>query len=297
MSLAPFVHIGTGVHPTVDRESLMRCYPDLPLDVWNISSASDLIGWEKGRTGYKIEDTSAVPCDLFIWGVGEPPDRRLTRVGGVPWLPRRTPWPAIDDVVTTFLCQFDLRDSRDLIGQRVSGDLPGDLLLVFVADESAPLTGDAQEMRFVWVSAEETDIVTAADVPKPTHQFDFVTAWGVRYRTADIPSKWKEAYEISDDAPSGRCWMLPVLWGTKIGGVPYNSQENHTEPPPGYLCQLISIQASETRWPWVDRELPLQNFGDNGIYEDKNSLMIGDMGELTLFLHNDGSVSAEGACG
>ncbi len=297
MTLAPFVRIGTGIHPTVDRESLMRCYPDLPVDVWNISSASDLIGWEKGRTLYKIEDDCAVPCDVFVWGVGEPPDRRLTRVGGVPWLPRRTPWPVIGDVVTTFLCQFDFRDSRDLRGQRVSGALPGDLLLVFVADDSAALSGDDQAMRFVWVSAEETDIVTAAEVPKPSCPFNFVTAWGVRYRTADIPSKWEEAYEIPEDAAGGRCWSLPVLWGSKIGGVPYNSQENQTEQPPDYLCQLVSIQASNTRWPWVDREAPLQDFGSDGIHEDKNCLMIGDMGEVTFFLRDDGSVTVQSACG
>jgi hypothetical protein len=293
MAFAPFVRIGTGVHPTIDRESLMRCYPDVPDDVWNISSASDLIGWEKMRDRYTIEAVDAVPCDLFVWGVGEPPDRRLTRVGGVPWLSRKTPWPVIGNVVTTFLCQFDFRDSRDLRGQRAGGHLPGDLLLVFVADESAALSGDHRKMRFVWVSAEETDIVTAADVPKPTHPFDFVTAWGVRYRTADVPSKWEEAYTIPDE----KYWCLPVLWGTKIGGVPYNSQDNLAEPPPEYLCQLTSIQASTMRWPWVDREAPLHDFGDDGIYTDKNSLMIGDMGELTLFLHEDGSVTAESECG
>jgi len=275
----------------------MRHYADLSVDVWNVSSASDLVGWEKGRTVYKIEDSSAVPCDLFVWGVGESPDRRLTRVGGVPWLPRRTPWPVIGDVVTTFLCQFDFRDSRDLKGQRVSGHLPGDLLLVFVADDNTALSGDDQQMRFVWVSAEETDIVTAADIPKATYPFDFVTTWGVRYRTADVPAKWDDAYEIPDDAGGGRCWSLPVLWGTKIGGVPYNSQENQTEPPPDYLCQLVSIQASATKWPWVDREAHLQDYGVDGRCEDKNCLMIGDMGELTLFLHDDGSVTADSACG
>lgn len=71
MKLAPFVRIGSGAHPTIDLESLMGYYSDLPANVWNVSSSSDLVGWEKGRTLYKIRDSSAVQFDLFVWGVGE----------------------------------------------------------------------------------------------------------------------------------------------------------------------------------------------------------------------------------
>jgi hypothetical protein len=298
MKLAPFMRTEAGVHPSINLDALMHCYPDLPIDVSNIGSASDLIGWERLRHRHQLRDVAAVPCDLFVWGTGEPPDRRLTRVGGVPWLPKRMRWPVIRGVVTTFLCQFDFRDSRDLKGQRAADPLPGDLLLVFVADEYSALSANNKKMRFLWVSAEETDVISAADVPTPTSPFDFVTAWGVRYRTEDVPSKWERAYEISDAVGDGRCWKLPVLWGTKIGGVPYNSQHNHREVPPDYLCQLVSIQASLNRWPWVDREEPLSiDFGDDGIYADKNCLMIGDVGELTLFLRDDGTVTVDSACG
>ncbi len=299
MKLAPFVQTGNGVHPTIDFESLARCYPDLPLDVWNISSASDLISWEIMRDRYEIKDPLAVPCDLFVWGIGEPPDGRLTRVGGVPWLPKKTPWPVVRGVVTTFLCQFDFRDSRDLKGQRAGGPLPGDLLLVFVTHEDAILAGDEQEMRFVWVSADETDVVTAADIPAPTHPFrEFVATWGVRYRTYDAPTKWDQAFDIRDKQARGRSWSLPVLWGTKIGGVPYNSQQIQRKTPPNYLCQLTSIQASHIQWPWVNQEEPLSTDPrENSIYAGKNCLMIGDMGELTLFLHDDGTITTDSACG
>jgi len=290
MQLAPFVRTGSGVHPTIDFAALHRCYPDLPPDVWNITSASDLIAWEVMRERYGIQDPNAVPCDLFVWGTGEPPDRRLTRVGGVPWLPKRIAWPVIGDVITTFLCQFDFRDSRDLKGQRVAGRLPGDLLLVFVAEEESVFRGDERQMRFVWVSANEMDVYTAADMPEPTAGFKFVTAWGARYRTSDVPTKREQAYKIHED----EYWKLPVLQGTKIGGVPYHSQENFDEVPPEYLCQLVSIQASaDTKWPWIDREAPLTDFGDDGIHSHKNDLMIGDMGELTFYLADDGRVTID----
>ena len=298
MPLAPFVDSESGVHPTIDLERLRNHYKDLPVDVWNITSASDLLGWEAMRVQFGITAPDAVPCDLFVWGIGEPPDRRLTRVGGMPWLPKAIPWPTFGGKAATFLCQFDFRDSKDLTGQLAGKTLPGDLLLVFVAGEYSALTGDENELQFVWVSAEETEIHTDNDVPDPAHPFEFVTAWGVRYRGEDVPSQWDKAYDIPDEAASGRLWALPVLWGTKIGGVPYHSQENHYEVPSDYLCQLVSIQASNTTWPWVNQESPLpEGFGDDGIYGDKQHLMIGDMGELTLFLRDDGTVTVDSACG
>ena len=298
MTLAPFVRTGNGVHPVVDLEQLRAHYLNLPADVWNIGSASDLLGWENMRAKFGIADPDAVPCDVFVWGIGEPPDRRLTRVGGVPWLPKSTPWPTFGNTVATFLCQFDFRDSKDLHGQLAGQSLPGDLLLVFVAGEYSALTGDDEELEFLWVSADENDVYTQTDVPAGAQSFDFVTAWGARFRSKDIHSQWDKAYKIPDDAGSGRFWCLPVLWATKIGGVPYNSQENHDAPPPNYLCQLVSIQASGTSWPWINHEQPLASgFGDDGIHADKHHLMIGDMGELTLFMRDDGTVTASSACG
>lgn len=298
MTLAPFVKTGQGVHPVVDFHQLQAHYPNLPADVWNIGSPSDLLGWITMREKFGIEAPDAVPCDIFVWGIGEPPDRRLTRVGGVPWLPKSTPWPTFGDTPATFLCQFDFRDSKDLHGQLASQSLPGDLLLVFVAGEYSALTCDEKELRFVWVSADEKEVYTRDDMPAGTPSFKFVTAWGARFRSKDIPSQWEKAYQVSKSPSSGRAWSLPVLWATKIGGVPYHSQRNQHAPPSGYLCQLVSIQASETSWPWIDQEQPLASgFGDNGIQSDNHCLMIGDLGEFTLFMRDDGTVTARSACG
>lgn len=294
MPLAPFIRTGAGHHPALDRDALLQYYHGHRLDVWNISSPSDLVSWEVLRERHGIQDPNAVPCDFFVWGAGEPPDRRLTRVGGVPWLPKRVKWPRIGDVVPSFLCQFDFRDSFDLVGE-----LPGDLLLVFVADKNSALYGDVDRMRFLWVSAAETDVIEETDIPQATHPFDFVQTWGVRHRTADHPKCWDRAYKIPKNAGSGRLYSLPVLWGTKIGGVPYNSQDNLRAAPADYLCQLVSIQpSSETPWPWADRESPLSSESTaDGIHSSANNLMIGDMGELTLFLRRDGSIGVDSACG
>jgi hypothetical protein len=196
------------------------------------------------------------------------------------------------------LCQFDFRDSKDLLGQLAAATLPGDLLLVFVAGEDSALTADEEELRFLWASADEKEVYTEDDVPAGAQSFEFVTAWGARFRSKDVPSQWDKAYKIPEDAGSGRLWSLPVIWATKIGGVPYNSQEKHHAPPPDYLCQLVSIQASDTSWPWIDHEQPLvDGLGDDGVHGNKHNLMIGDMGEITLFMRNDGTVTASSACG
>lgn len=296
--LAPFVRVGPGHHCSIDRFELIKYYHDLPLDVGCITSSSDIVGWEVLRERHGIRDPNSAPCDLFVWGTGEPPDRRLTRVGGIPWLPKTTSWPSIKGIVPSFLCQFDFRDSRDLVGA-----LPGDLLLVFVANEDAVHQGDAKKMRFLWVSADETDVVEPADVPSPTHPFDHVCAWGVKYRSEDVPSAWEHAYAIAEALENNggfyRVCMLPVLWGTKIGGVPYHSQEIQRSVPENYLCQLVSIQPScDTPWPWINQEKPLTSDSNNGgAYSSRSQLMIGDMGELTFYLQKDGSIRVDSACG
>jgi hypothetical protein len=299
MDLAPFIKLAEGIHPVVDYTQLQSCYPEIEDEVSNISSASDLLGWEKLREQYEIRDSQEVPCDIFVWGVGPSPDPRLTRIGGVPWLPKHQPWPDIDGVIPVFLCQFNFQDSKDLIGQRVAEKLPGDILLVFVADENSAMSNELKEMRFVWVSAEDKEVIDQSDVPAPTNPFEFVKAWGVRYRGRDIPTKWDQAYEIPDGAGEGMVWALPVLRATKIGGVPYNSQDNHRVVPPQFLCQLVSVQASmNTIWPWIDRKDPIKDFsGEDGIYNPGNTLLIGDLGELSIFLDDENKVFITSACG
>lgn len=292
--LAPFVKTNSGHHYSIDRNELLKYYRDLPLDVWNISSPSRLVSWEVLRERHRITDVEGVPCDLFVWGTGAPPDRRLTRVGGVPWLPKSIPWPTIHGKVLSFLCQFDFRDSFDIVGE-----LPGDLLLIFVADEDAFFCADAERMRFIWVSANDVDVIEFADVPAPADPFEHVCAWGVRFRTVDAPNCWDLAHKASEsDGSVAGVSSLPVLWGTKIGGVPYDSQQNFDSVPKNYLCQLVSIQPSpETLWPWVDHEPSLtMDFGQGGIHSAKSNLMIGDMGEITFFLQPDGSITMQSSC-
>jgi hypothetical protein len=302
MPLAPFIRTDAGVHPVIDRADLLSFYRDLEVDprgygLWNICSPSRLVAWEVLRERHGIADRDGVPCDLFLWGTGTPPDQRLTRVGGTPWLPRSVPWPTIDGAVLSFLCQFDFRDSRDLVG-----DLPGDLLLIFVMDERSMISGDGQKMAVQWVSADEDDILSAAEVPEPTHPFDHVCTWGVRYRTADYPSCWElddEFDELTEDVEWEELGKLPVLWGSKIGGVPYHSQMRIEEASPDFLCQLVSVTpAIGTSWPWADREDPFPDgVSQDRAFAARSKLLIGDLGEMSFYLFEDGAMSLDVAFG
>ncbi|MEM6673876.1 MAG: DUF1963 domain-containing protein [Planctomycetota bacterium] len=129
MTLAPYLRTESGVHPTIDVDALRATYPATKDDIWHIGSPSDLLPWLRLRERFDLEYGAAVPCDLIFWGRGSGPNPRMTRIGGTPWLPKGAAWPHLDGVPLGFLCQFNFEDSRDLVG-----DLPGDVLLVFVVD-------------------------------------------------------------------------------------------------------------------------------------------------------------------
>jgi hypothetical protein len=53
-----------------------------------------------------------------------------------------------------------------------------------------------------------------------------------------------------------------------------------------------------TIWPWIDRKDPIKDFsGEDGIYNPGNTLLIGDLGELSIFLDDENKVFITSACG
>ncbi len=304
MALAPFVRTdGPGFHPTIDRDALLaefatdRTGPGL-----NLTSAARLAAAERARRTLPMERYERRPCDLFLWGIGPAPDPRITRIGGVPWLPRGVDWPDLDGVVPTFLCQFDFRDSRDLVGE-----LPGDILLVFVADEGSLLLNEPGSVGCRWVSADASETITADEMPEPSHPFEFVRAWGARYRTCDY------LFEPGHDDDE---WIeeVCVLAATKVGGIPFSLQLDVEMIEPGHLCQLVSLQAcGGVRWPWTDHEAPMKSRlegaeidqewplkalfdAPNSIYRKDRALMIGDMGQATFYANADHSIRIASDC-
>src|SRR5262249_29999625 len=71
-----------------------------------------------------------VATDVFVWQPGEPPNPATTKIGGIPYRSRSSPWPRDQaGKPVRFIAQLCFADSRD-----ISGDLPGDVLLIFGDD-------------------------------------------------------------------------------------------------------------------------------------------------------------------
>jgi hypothetical protein len=205
----------------------------------------------------------SVSTDVFIFGAGEPSKRESTKVGGLPYRAAGKPWPRRptgDPLV--FVGQLCFADSKDLVG-----DLPGDVLLIFVHEPSY-----CSPLEFEWVTIGEADpLVQAAEIPAAQPFIEPV--FGVVHRTSDYP----------DDRDRFRHHKMPytldVLEGTKIGGVPRWIQGD--ESPGGrFLGTLGPIQpAADKAYPFVNvgAPIPLSEL------HKRRDLMFGDMGSIYLF--------------
>lgn len=131
------------LHPRIDMPTLARVYRTAPPCMSWIDEPFDLWACEAIRQRW-LPAHDTIPTDMFLWGRGEAPDPRMTKIGGVPYLPRDTPWPQHRGRPLTFVAQFGFHDSRDLVSK-----LPGDVLLVFAPDRDALL--DARRLHTLWV--------------------------------------------------------------------------------------------------------------------------------------------------
>ena len=146
---APFVQLENDrVHPFIELEDLRSFYSrpgekhaevDGGPDGDTITSPWDSHRWDHYRRKHGLKSGEAMPTDNFVWAKGVAPDPGMTKVGGLPQLPKVFEWPlarpriAVEELgdrerPMEFVAQFNLEDSRDL----VPDDLPGDILLVFI---------------------------------------------------------------------------------------------------------------------------------------------------------------------
>ena len=230
-----------------------------------------------------VSASRTVPCDLFVWALGEPDRRDVTKVGGAPYRPAGKPWPTKDGATYTFLAQFDFSTSRDIIGPT-----PDDILSVFT------LESDFDDLYFEWYSKGISDLIDPTSVPEPC--FQFITCYGERHRTADYPDA------VRDTGDFGLC----VLEGTKIGGVPHFSgvgfgwDEQRMQPKEWvtnldqlvegrFLCCLGPVQSDPRfEYPFTNlREcLTLDHYND-----DDKTLILGDMGSIFIHLTEAGKIN------
>ena len=266
--------------------------PDNQQGAGGVSNVRDLAIIEqlRAKAAAKYDLGRQIPVDVFVFSEGEPTRRDVTKVGGKPYRPADKPWPlTTKGEPMTFLAQYRFVESRDL-----TGDLPGDLLLVFVQDEQFWADPDehAQACAFEWYPLGLDDLVEEEDLPKP--QWTFHTCYGIRYRTVDysddrtptlvakcLPDKTKQQ-------EPWQAWSLCRIDGMKIGGAPFWPYPQYVRPdvdlPGRLLCSLSCIFTNPLfPYPWMNHPEPLTN--DEALDNIKKDLAI--MGGFTFNISID----------
>ena len=196
-----------------------------------------------------------VPTDVMVWAMGEPTNRAVTKIGGLPYRPADVVWPTDENgEPLRFIGQLCFADSRDILP-----GLPGDVLLVF-GDENA-LVEEPEHLVFEWWPL--TTVPLVSEVPAVDG------ALGIYHAHLHRTDDW-------DDA---------MFEGTKIGGLPKFIQEV-PDISGTFIGTLGSISVPD------DQRHPFVNAAEPRGCSDDNDLMIGDMGSLYLFVRSDGSIAA-----
>lgn len=280
------------VHPELDFNAVSELFQSQQskrrLGGEQVTSPFDLYSVEHVRDLYSVRVEPSVATDVFVMAAGEPSDRSLTKIGGLPCWPADRDWPHTEDGLPfRFLAQFNFQDSTDLVR-----DLPG-VVLTFLTADSVDWPSDLPHLlRCVWqdvtdeqlISLEEWQSLAATDTPE----------WfGVIHRTADYPAAWRSdadvpsVYDRLCERDVRQPYCIPSVQGTKIGGAPAWIQGD-AEINGTFLCQLASVQAApEVPYPWVNREQPLGLSRPNSIYADDQTLVFHDMGCLYAFIDSD----------
>lgn len=217
------------------------------------------------------------PVDVFVFSKGEPKNRAITKIGGLPYWPKARSWPKGEEgKPKTFVAQFCFADSAD-----IAGKLPGDVLLVFGDAQKDVPYGASKNLRFFWEKLGQTNLVGRGDIPKTGGRLTPV--YGSICRTVD--------YDPTAFEKAGVDESLAIVDGTKIGGIPMWIQE--PEDLPGrFLCALGSIQPEPERpYPWLNqaKAITSQSY-------DEGLLMWGDMGTLYLFIDDKGRIHCTWQC-
>ena len=220
----------------------------------------------------------AVPTDIFIMADGEPPDRHVTKIGGLPYRPASARWPTRPDgAPLVFLAQFNFSDSRDLTGK-----LPGDILLVF-GDKDFTF----ENLHFEWQRMGARKLI-ASDA-EPVRESAFAPCYGHICRTANYPEA--TAYDNSTRYPICRGrevrapWRMLQYQATQIGAEPFFIQQGDAEQVQGrLLATLSSVQpAANVEFPWVNRQETLE---PRQVHHPER-LMIGDVGCIYISIDDD----------
>lgn len=286
-------HTTGSFHTTLDEEALSACFEEAtaaslrsvvasPYDVWSL---------ERARRDFEArrmhrDHAQRLEADAFVWASGAPPHPAVTRLGGVPYMPKTTVWPARDGVVAQFYAQLNFLDSKDLVP-----DLPGEVLLVFRYNASEWTSWDRDLYEFRWVDVDDRAALhDESTIPSEGNDEDS-QLYGVRWRSFDDPSLLDWIRRSPELSPH-----LHSIYATKAGGMPSDRQSISPPETPAqwrFLGQIAGTwPPTRVPFPAVDHQEPVE-VGD-ATYEAL-SHGPGD-GILCLYLDEAGQLQISFSC-
>ena len=216
--------------------------------------------------------SSGVRTDVFVFRRGEPADRSLTKIGGLPYWPSARRWPSTDNGrPLTFIGQICFADSIE-----IAGPLPGDVLLLF-GDEDDVLNNDHDRLVFEWVQLGIVDLVAREEVP--------CTSWHIEPCFGDIHPTFDYPDEVSTFSAYHNPYLIGIVEGTKIGGIPRWIQSPDAIPG-RFLCAVGSIDPQ----PYAQRPFPFINVEQPVGSDDDIYLVWGDVGSVYIFITADNQI-------
>lgn len=214
-----------------------------------------------------------VPTDVFVMALGEPTDRSVTKLGGIPHMKRTSPWPqSRPGSPLLFIGQINFSDSLDIVGE-----LPGEILLIFAESRHC----DPDSIQLFWSRPGNEELIRPEDVPPQPDSF--TPCYGHVFRTASYP-KAKELFEGDPTfrgKPIHSSFFLPTLHATQIGTAPFIANEWDNDPEITHLCTLASASPHlREPYPYVNQENPIQ--GPNELGKGPSTFLTNDLGTIHI---------------
>ncbi|MEN9361833.1 MAG: hypothetical protein RL095_3368 [Verrucomicrobiota bacterium] len=298
------------IHDRYDFAAATRIFTQIeaaqPLQGHSVTSPWHLHAIERLRDQHGLRKGPTTSSDLFIWAKGEARHPAATKMGGRPYWPKGRPWPQDENGnALFFLAQINFRDSMDLIGRKLPGDL-----LVITSREEIDFSWSDDDVSWHWVSTDDEpdldlEVDSAIGDRGPIH--------GLIHRIQDYPeADDSQLYDVVKEH-----WHLPVIHGTKIGGRAHSIQGDNQERDEILLCQLSSIElALDVPYPFANeaasRHFDLQSLFDNrptspmemlnsqALFAQflsgrgcNNQISFSDMGSLYFFLNSKNEVALD----